>query len=95
MTPPEIGTKSRTSTTRGSSRPSRTRMQFDIWKFPFEQLATDNVRDARGHHPPDRTGMTPTAAPDGDQIAFLSDSGGHGNLWVISTRSREVSTNHL
>ena len=34
--------------------------------------------------------LTPTAAPDGDRIAFLSDSGGHSNLWVISTRSGDV-----
>jgi Tol biopolymer transport system component len=31
--------------------------------------------------------LTPTAAPDGDRVAFLSDSGGHSNLWVVSTRS--------
>ena len=31
--------------------------------------------------------LTPTASPDGDEIAFLSDSGGHSNLWVTSTQS--------
>ena len=38
--------------------------------------------------------LTPTAAPDGDQIAFLSDSGGHADLWVTSTRngdSRQIT----
>ena len=32
--------------------------------------------------------MTPTAAPDGDQIAYLSDSGGHANIWVTSAKAR-------
>jgi len=34
--------------------------------------------------------LTPTAAPDGKQIAFLSDSGGHSNLWVMSTESGDL-----
>ncbi len=68
----------------------RTRMRFDVWRFPFGRGPADNVR---GGVPVTRqTGqvLTPTAAPDGDRIAFLSDSGGHSNLWVISTRSGDV-----
>jgi Tol biopolymer transport system component len=34
--------------------------------------------------------LTPTEAPDGSEVAFLSDSGGHGNLWVMSTRSEQL-----
>jgi Tol biopolymer transport system component len=34
--------------------------------------------------------LTPTAAPDGHEVAFLSDSGGHGNLWVKNTTSGDV-----
>ena len=42
----------------------------------------DNVQ--RGQQVTRQTGqvLTPTAAPDGDQIAYLSDSGGHSNIWV-------------
>ena len=39
--------------------------------------------------------LTPTAAPDGDQIAFLSDSGGHSNLWVISGPEGRAAADHL
>jgi Tol biopolymer transport system component len=31
--------------------------------------------------------LTPAASPDGDEIAFLSDSGGHSNLWVRAMQS--------
>ena len=32
----------------------RMRMRLDVWKFPFGRVATDNVRDGVGGHPPDR-----------------------------------------
>jgi len=65
----------------------RLQIRFDISKFPFGADPANNVRRASlltrqtGHV------LTPTAAPDGDQFAFLSDSGGHGNLWVASTQT--------
>ena len=31
--------------------------------------------------------LTPTASPNGKDVAFLSDSGGHANLWVVNTES--------
>jgi Tol biopolymer transport system component len=34
--------------------------------------------------------LTPTAAPEGGDIAFLSDSGGHANLWVLSARGGDL-----
>ena len=66
---------------------ARMRMQFDIWKFPFEGVPAENVR--RAQQVTRQTGqvLTPTAAPDGSEIAFLSDSGGHGNLWVRSNQT--------
>jgi serine/threonine protein kinase/WD40 repeat protein len=69
---------------------ARMRMRFDIWKFPFERVPTENVR--RAHQVTRQTGqvLTPTAAPDGSEIAFLSDSGGHGNLWVMSTQTGQL-----
>ena len=69
---------------------ARMRMRFDLWRFPFGREATENVR--QGLPITRQTGqvLTPTAAPDGDQIAFLSDSGGHSNLWVTSTRNGDA-----
>ena len=63
---------------------SRTHMQFDIWKFPTGGDPAENVRRAvRITH---QTGQvqTPTLSPDDRMMAYLSDNGGHGNLWVMN-----------
>jgi eukaryotic-like serine/threonine-protein kinase len=73
---------------------TRMQMQFDLWRFPFGHGASDNVRQAVPITRQTGQVLTPSAAPDGDQIAFLSDSGGQSNLWVISTRtgdSRQIT----
>jgi eukaryotic-like serine/threonine-protein kinase len=60
------------------------RMHFDLWRFPFGSAPAENVR--RGVQITRQTGqvLTPTSSPDGNEIAYLSDSGGHSNLWVSS-----------
>jgi Tol biopolymer transport system component len=69
---------------------ARMRMRFDIWKFPFDGSPSENVR--RAEPVTHQTGevLTPTASPDGKEVAFLSDSGGHANLWVLSLASGEL-----
>src|SRR6266567_2188502 len=68
---------------------SRKHMQFDIWKFPVDGDPAENVRRAVRitHH----TGQvqTPTLSPDDRQMAYLSDNGGHGNLWIMDLASGE------
>ena len=66
---------------------SRMKLQTDIWKFPADGLPSDNVR--RGVRVTRQTGqvLTPTASPDGKEVAFVSDSGGHANLWVVNIES--------
>src|SRR5579863_4476133 len=69
---------------------SRRRMQFDIWKFPVDGDPAENVRKAvRITH---QTGQvqTPTVSPDDRKIAYLSDNGGHGNLWVMDLANGET-----
>ncbi|HZQ95881.1 MAG TPA: protein kinase [Candidatus Sulfotelmatobacter sp.] len=69
---------------------SRKHMQFDIWKFPVDGDAAENVRRAvRITH---QTGQvqTPTLSPDDRQMAYLSDNGGHGNLWVMDLATGET-----
>jgi eukaryotic-like serine/threonine-protein kinase len=65
----------------------RMRLQTDIWKFPVDGAADENVR--RGVRVTRQTGqvLTPTSSPDDKEVAFLSDSGGHANLWVVNTES--------
>ena len=61
-------------------------MRFDIWSYPFDRAGAD--ASSRVQRITNQTAqvLTPTAAPDGDQIAYLSDSGGHANIWVTSTK---------
>jgi len=69
---------------------SRRHMQFDIWKFPVDGDPAENVRRAvRITH---QTGQvqTPTVSPDDRKMAYLSDNGGHGNLWVMELTSGET-----
>jgi Tol biopolymer transport system component len=68
----------------------RQRMQTDIWKFPSDGTPEDNVR--RGARLTHQTGqvLTPTAGPADKEVAFLSDSGGHANLWVVNTENGEL-----
>ena len=66
---------------------SRMKLETDIWKFPVDGLPKENTR--RGVRVTRQTGqvLTPTVSPDDKEVAFLSDSGGHANLWVVNTDS--------
>jgi len=63
----------------------RIRSQSDIWKFPVSRSPTDNTR--RAVRMTRQTGhvQTPTVSPDGTEVAYLTDNGGHGNLWIMRT----------
>ena len=76
---------------------SRMKLQTDIWRFPVDGLPLENVR--RGIRVTRQTGqvLTPTASPGDKEVAFLSDSGGHANLWVVNTDSgalRQITHEH-
>jgi Tol biopolymer transport system component len=66
------------------------RMRFDLWEFPFGDAPSENVSRARQLTRQTGQVLTPTGAPDGNAIAFLSDSGGHGNLWVMSRQTGQL-----
>jgi eukaryotic-like serine/threonine-protein kinase len=69
---------------------SRDRVQFDIWKYPVDGTPQDNVR--RGVQVTHQTGavQTPSVAPDDREIVYLSDSGGHGNLWILQPETGKI-----
>lgn len=69
----------------GSVVASRTRIQSDLWRFPVDGAPLDNTRAAA--RITRQTGQVQAASvsPDGTEVAYLSDSGGHGNVWVAST----------
>lgn len=61
---------------------SRVRTQSDIWKFPVTGEPADNVR--RGVRITRQTGQvrTVSVSPDETEAVFLSDNGGHVNVWA-------------
>jgi serine/threonine protein kinase len=68
----------------GSLVAARARSQADIWTFPVGGSAADNMRHAtRLTH---QTGQvqTPSVSPDGTEFIYVSDHGGHGNLWIAA-----------
>src|SRR5262249_46629387 len=67
---------------------ARLQMHFDISSFPFGNDPADNVRCAIPLTPQTGQVLTPTAAPDGTAIAFLSDSGGHQRVREIDEDRR-------
>ena len=64
---------------------TRLQMRYNIWEYPFDGIATGVER---GRQVTRQTGQvaTPTASPDGDEVAHLSDHGGHANVWITSKK---------
>ena len=61
---------------------SRVRSRSDIWKFPIEGTGAENVRNAARITRQTGCVQAPSASPDGLEIVYLSDTGGHSNLWL-------------
>jgi Tol biopolymer transport system component len=61
---------------------SRRAMELDIWRIPVDGTPQQNVR--RAERITRQTGHVATPSPglDDREIAYLSDSGGNGNIWV-------------
>jgi Tol biopolymer transport system component/DNA-binding winged helix-turn-helix (wHTH) protein len=74
----------------GRTLVSRKHIQFDIWKFPVDADPARNV--TRAVRITRQTGQvqTPSLDPDDNQLAYLSDTGGHGNLWVRQLTTGET-----
>jgi Tol biopolymer transport system component len=74
----------------GAMAASRLQMHFDLWRYPIDGSAADNVRRAVRVTNQTAQVQTPTVGANDREIAFLSDSGGHANLWVLSTDTGEL-----
>jgi Tol biopolymer transport system component len=60
------------------------RMQSDIWQFPISGSPAENVRNGTQLTHQTAQVQTPSPSPDGKEIAYLSNSGGQGNIWVAN-----------
>lgn len=73
---------------------SRMRIQLNIWKIPVGGSGVGNVR--RAVQITKQTGQvhTPSLGPGDREIVYLSDSGGHANVWVArsdGSDSRQIT----
>ena len=69
---------------------SRIRSHSDVWRFPIGGSATENTRDAVRITRQTGQAQTPSISPDGTEVVYLSDNGGHGNLWIARTDGSSV-----
>ena len=74
---------------RGNIVATRRQIQLDIWRYPVDGAPEENVR--RGVQITHQTGIvqTPSVGPGDREIVYLSDSGGHGNLWVLNLETQQ------
>jgi serine/threonine protein kinase/Tol biopolymer transport system component len=75
---------------RGNVVASRVRSQSDVWRFPVTGDPAANARN--GVRITHQTGQvqTLTMSPDESEVAFLSDNGGHANVWVARVADGEM-----
>jgi Tol biopolymer transport system component len=80
---PDVGPK-------GELAASRVRSQSNVWKFPVTGDPAENAR--RGVRVTHQTGQvqTLTISPDESEVAFLSDNGGHANVWIARVADGEM-----
>jgi hypothetical protein len=68
----------------------RIRTQSDIWKFPVGGSPADNTRGRTRITRQTGQAQTPSVSPNGAEVVYLSDSGGHGNLWIATMDGSSV-----
>ena len=62
-------------------------MRYDIWEYPVDRETT---AVDRGRRVTRQTGQvaTPAVSPDGLKVAYISDHGGHANIWIAPLDGR-------
>jgi Tol biopolymer transport system component len=68
----------------------RVRAQSDVWKFAVGGSPADNTRERTRVTRQTGQAQTPSVSPNGAEVAYLSDSGGHGNLWIATMDGSSV-----
>jgi Tol biopolymer transport system component len=63
----------------------RIRAQSDIWTFAVGGSPADNTQGRTRVTRQTGQAQTPSVSPNGAEVAYLSDNGGHGNLWIVTT----------
>ncbi len=62
----------------------------DLWKIPVTGAPAENARTATRITRQTAAAQVPSLSPDENEIVYLSDNVGHGNLWIAATDGSEV-----
>jgi Tol biopolymer transport system component len=62
----------------------------NLWKIPVTGAPAENARTATRITRQTSAAQVPSLSPDENEIVYLSDNGGHGNLWIAATDGSEV-----
>jgi Tol biopolymer transport system component len=73
----------------GSIVANRWRGQSDIWRIPVDGSPLANVARASRVTRQTSQVFAPSVSPDGHHVAYVSDGGGHANLWVQTLATGE------
>jgi serine/threonine protein kinase/Tol biopolymer transport system component len=63
----------------------RTISRSDIWKIPVSGTPVENTRGAVRVTRQTGQVQVPSVSPDEREVVFVSDTGGHANLWIART----------
>ncbi len=63
---------------------------FNVWRFPVHGSARDNVQQALQITQQTGNVQVPSISPDGQEVVYLSDSGGRANLWIWNFESKQA-----
>jgi Tol biopolymer transport system component len=74
----------------GALTVSRVKSVSDLWKIPVTGAPAENARTATRITRQTSAAQVPSLSPDEKEIVYLSDDGGHGNLWIAATDGSEV-----
>lgn len=69
---------------------SRIHLDSDIYRFSVDGSPQENVENAERITFQNGQVQTPSASPDGDEVVYLSDRGGHANVWVSRVDGTET-----
>jgi Tol biopolymer transport system component len=74
---------------------SRVRMESEIWRFPATGPPANFLTGLQITRQTAQV-QTPSASPSGEEVVYLSDSGGHANVWIArvdgKVRPRQLTT---
>ncbi len=76
--------------TSGRLLAARVRSRSEVWKYPIDGAPADNVRNAVRVTRQTGQIQVPSVSPDGREIVYVSDNGGHSNLWVAAVHEGSV-----